>query len=266
MPMLIDLLPAQMVTFAAIARELEANGFEVEPFGPRTIAIKAAPAGLEGSALERMLVEVLEQAEQPGTGRESGGGAHPDRSLDRLSRGHQSQYPARSRAHGMAAGGAGANRASHQLPPWASDRPAVCLEGNPAGISSHLGRSLIERPDQDCNKCSRRAGTTKRFLASVHPRVKPGHLFSKSRAASKARKHLDSRAAPGSTGGALAPEAKPHPHPRRRTELARHSIPYAFICRGGRNCRRPRLPLSKLAWGARRPRPARPHSSRRKHC
>ena len=38
------------------------NGFEAEPFGPRTIAIKAAPAGLEGAALERMLVEVLEQA------------------------------------------------------------------------------------------------------------------------------------------------------------------------------------------------------------
>jgi DNA mismatch repair protein MutL len=65
MPMLLDLLPAQMVTFAAIAEELEANGFEVEPFGPRTIAIKAAPAGLEGQALERMLVEVLEQAGSP---------------------------------------------------------------------------------------------------------------------------------------------------------------------------------------------------------
>jgi DNA mismatch repair protein MutL len=62
MPMLIDLLPAQMVAFAAIAEELEANGFEVEPFGPRTIAIKAAPAGLEGPTLERLLVEVLEQA------------------------------------------------------------------------------------------------------------------------------------------------------------------------------------------------------------
>jgi DNA mismatch repair protein MutL len=65
MPMLIDLLPAQMVTFAGIAEELEANGFEVAPFGPRTIAIKAAPAGLEGSELERMLVEVLEQAGSP---------------------------------------------------------------------------------------------------------------------------------------------------------------------------------------------------------
>jgi DNA mismatch repair protein MutL len=62
MPMLVDLLPAQMVTFAAIARELEANGFEVELFGPRTIAIKAAPAGLEGQELERMVTEVLEQA------------------------------------------------------------------------------------------------------------------------------------------------------------------------------------------------------------
>jgi DNA mismatch repair protein MutL len=63
MPLLLDLLPAQMVTFAAISQELEANGFEVELFGPRTIAIKAAPSGLEGGALERMLVEVLEQAD-----------------------------------------------------------------------------------------------------------------------------------------------------------------------------------------------------------
>jgi DNA mismatch repair protein MutL len=59
MPMLIDLLPAQMVSFAAIARELDLNGFEAEPFGPRTLAIKAAPVGLEGRELERMIEEVL---------------------------------------------------------------------------------------------------------------------------------------------------------------------------------------------------------------
>ncbi len=59
MPLLVDLLPAQMITFAAIAEELERNGFEAEPFGPRTLAIKAAPVGLEGSKLERMLEEVL---------------------------------------------------------------------------------------------------------------------------------------------------------------------------------------------------------------
>jgi DNA mismatch repair protein MutL len=62
MPLLIDLQPHQMVLFAGIARELERNGFEAEPFGPRTIAIKAAPIGLEGRELERMLTEVLEQA------------------------------------------------------------------------------------------------------------------------------------------------------------------------------------------------------------
>lgn len=59
MPMLIDLLPAQMITFARLAEELERNGFEAEPFGPHTIAIKAAPVGLEGRELERMIEEVL---------------------------------------------------------------------------------------------------------------------------------------------------------------------------------------------------------------
>jgi len=59
MPMLVDLQPAQMVRFAEIADELERNGFEAEPFGPRTLAIKAAPVGLEGRELERMLEEVL---------------------------------------------------------------------------------------------------------------------------------------------------------------------------------------------------------------
>ncbi|MEO6983555.1 MAG: DNA mismatch repair protein MutL, partial [Edaphobacter sp.] len=59
MPVLVDLLPAQMVTFARLAEELDRNGFEAEPFGPHTLAIKAAPAGLEGKELERMLEEVL---------------------------------------------------------------------------------------------------------------------------------------------------------------------------------------------------------------
>ena len=63
MPLLVDLQPHQMILFAQIARELERNGFEAEPFGARTLAIKAAPAGLEGRALERMLAEVLEQQE-----------------------------------------------------------------------------------------------------------------------------------------------------------------------------------------------------------
>jgi DNA mismatch repair protein MutL len=65
MPLLVDLQPHQMVLFATISAELESNGFEVEPFGPHTIAVKAAPVGLEGKRLERMLTEVLEQAGNP---------------------------------------------------------------------------------------------------------------------------------------------------------------------------------------------------------
>ncbi|MGA7884749.1 MAG: DNA mismatch repair endonuclease MutL [Acidobacteriaceae bacterium] len=68
MPMLIDLLPQQMVVFATLAEELERNGCEAEPFGPHTIAIKAAPSGLSGAELERMIFEVLEQ---PGSASQS---------------------------------------------------------------------------------------------------------------------------------------------------------------------------------------------------
>jgi len=62
MPLLVELKPEQMVVFARIARELEENGFDVEPFGPQTLAVKAAPIGLEGAELERTLDEVIDQS------------------------------------------------------------------------------------------------------------------------------------------------------------------------------------------------------------
>jgi DNA mismatch repair protein MutL len=64
MPVLIELLPAQMVSFALIAAELERNGFEAEPFGPRTLAVKATPVGLEGRELELVLDELLGSTEK----------------------------------------------------------------------------------------------------------------------------------------------------------------------------------------------------------
>lgn len=60
MPLLIDLLPSQMANFAHMAEELTRNGFEAEPFGPRTLAVKAAPVGLEGKELELTLAELLQ--------------------------------------------------------------------------------------------------------------------------------------------------------------------------------------------------------------
>jgi DNA mismatch repair protein MutL len=64
MPIVIELTPGQQAIFAEIADELRANGFDVEPFGSRTIAIKAAPAGVDSSDIEKMLHELLDQLER----------------------------------------------------------------------------------------------------------------------------------------------------------------------------------------------------------
>jgi DNA mismatch repair protein MutL len=64
MPMIVELTPGQQTIFAEISDELRRNGFEVELFGSRTIAVKAAPAGIQASDLERMLHELLDQFER----------------------------------------------------------------------------------------------------------------------------------------------------------------------------------------------------------
>jgi DNA mismatch repair protein MutL len=61
MPLLIELTPAQQAVFSEISDELASNGFEAEPFGSRSIAVKIAPAGLDALELEHMLHELLEQ-------------------------------------------------------------------------------------------------------------------------------------------------------------------------------------------------------------
>jgi DNA mismatch repair protein MutL len=61
MPLLIELTPAQQAVFGEIATELAHNGFEAEPFGSRSIAVKVAPAGVDAAQVEHMLNEVLEQ-------------------------------------------------------------------------------------------------------------------------------------------------------------------------------------------------------------
>lgn len=63
MPMVIELTPAQMIEYDRIASEMNALGFETEPFGIRTIAIKAAPAGIATGDIERVLFEILEISE-----------------------------------------------------------------------------------------------------------------------------------------------------------------------------------------------------------
>jgi len=63
MPMIVQLTAEQQIDYARIADELHAAGFETEPFGNRTIAIKAAPAAVGAADLEKILFEILEIAE-----------------------------------------------------------------------------------------------------------------------------------------------------------------------------------------------------------
>src|SRR6516165_5938344 len=64
MPLLVQLTPSQMALFAEIFDELNHNGFEVEPFGTRTIAVKTTAAGVVPADVEHMLHEILEQFER----------------------------------------------------------------------------------------------------------------------------------------------------------------------------------------------------------
>jgi DNA mismatch repair protein MutL len=61
MPLVIELTPAQQAIFSDIAEELAHNGFEAEPFGTRSVAVKMAPAGVDAAQIEHMLNEIFEQ-------------------------------------------------------------------------------------------------------------------------------------------------------------------------------------------------------------
>ena len=63
MPLVVQLTAEQQIEYTRIADELASMGFETEPFGNRTIAVKAAPAALGPADLEKVLFEVLEIAE-----------------------------------------------------------------------------------------------------------------------------------------------------------------------------------------------------------
>lgn len=63
LPMILELSAAQQIEYARIADELTEMGFETEPFGVRTVAIKAAPGGISPVDIERAVMEVLEIAE-----------------------------------------------------------------------------------------------------------------------------------------------------------------------------------------------------------
>ena len=64
MPIIVTLRPEQEITFAQIEDEFRANGFDLEPFGNRTIAVKAAPAALSPQQVEALIHEILDTPER----------------------------------------------------------------------------------------------------------------------------------------------------------------------------------------------------------
>ncbi len=64
MPAILQLTPEQQIEYARIEEQLRASGFDTEPFGNRTIAVKAVPAALGHGDIERVIFEVLEIAEE----------------------------------------------------------------------------------------------------------------------------------------------------------------------------------------------------------
>jgi DNA mismatch repair protein MutL len=67
MPIVIELSPRQIVIFEKIAEELAANGFEVEPMGPKSVAIQAVPAGVIAPDADKLLREILDGIERENT-------------------------------------------------------------------------------------------------------------------------------------------------------------------------------------------------------
>ena len=68
MPYMLRLTPAQQVLWDQLAPELETAGFETEPFGQNTVAVKAAPADVNAKEVEKLLQELVETMEKEARG------------------------------------------------------------------------------------------------------------------------------------------------------------------------------------------------------
>jgi DNA mismatch repair protein MutL len=63
LPLMLELTASQQVEYERIQEQLLAAGFETEPFGNRTIAVKTVPAAVPLGEAEIILQEILEIAE-----------------------------------------------------------------------------------------------------------------------------------------------------------------------------------------------------------
>ena len=109
-----------------LRRNWSAPGSTTEPFGNRTIAVKAAPAGIGPADIEKLLFEILETRGARTTQGVARRSAARDGRLDRLPRRDQDQHAAGSeqRWNGCLQG-AGCNGLPDELPAWPAHRTAL---------------------------------------------------------------------------------------------------------------------------------------------
>ncbi len=138
MPLILQLTPEQQIDYARIADELHASGFETEPFGNRTIAVKAAPAAVgAGRSGKDPLRDSGDRRER--TARRLARRSAPQHlRLHRLPRRHQDQHAARCQQNGVAAARARRDRLPDELPARPAHRAALFHAGDPEGLPPDL--------------------------------------------------------------------------------------------------------------------------------
>ncbi len=125
MPLVIQLSPAQQLEYARIAEELNALGFDTEPFGNRTVAVKSAPAGIGAGDIEKVIFEILEISERELRKASIDDLRREHGRVHRLPRGDQDQHEAGARENGLASARAGRHRVAHELPARTPDCAAL---------------------------------------------------------------------------------------------------------------------------------------------
>ena len=65
-PIVLTLTPGQMVAYRELEEEFLGNGFEIEPFGNRTVAVKGVPAELSHRDVEALVSELLDDSQDGG--------------------------------------------------------------------------------------------------------------------------------------------------------------------------------------------------------
>ena len=147
LPLILELTPAQQATFTEISDELARNGFEVEPFGARSVAVKIAPAGIDPAAVEHMLHELLDQfsREEQGLNLEK---MNLEKIRARIAASiacHAAikvNMPLEQNKMEWLLAGTGQDRLSHDLPARAAGSSAILSEGHSEGVQEDLAENI----------------------------------------------------------------------------------------------------------------------------